>query len=406
MPIWEAHRASADAFFARLTPAAEPVKIPYEGTTLPGYALTVDTSGKPRPWLIMNNGSDGTVTDMWVQGAAEALRRGYNVLIFGGPGQGAALYRQKLYFRPDWEKVITPVVDWLLTRPDVDAKRISLLGISQGGYWVPRAVAFEHRIAAAIVDPGVYNVATAFTSSVPPQALQALNTAQGAALDQLKKEFDQGVEQAMQQSPVARYTLTSRMGPYGTTSFAELLLKVQAYTLTDTPDQAFYFSDRPGRVVGVAPMQQFLDGLGFSPQNPSNAALVAQTAIGEDVLVIELLNPRNNEAAHTLTYDARVLEYYEGEGLAFLAKQQNDDTMEATFTDASLFIDDCPDLTMCYIPAYNSCACLPVGNIPGEPYGQCWSWSKVSCQPCRNYGDLAALCNKTYSQCKGACLVS
>lgn len=176
--------------------------------------------------------------------------------------------------------------------------------------------------------------------------------------------------------------------------------------MTDTPDQTVYFSDRPARVVGVAPLQQFLDGLGFSPQNSPNAALVAQTAIGEDVLVIELLNPRNDEAAHTLTYDARVLEYYEGEGLAFLAKQQNDDTMEATFTDASLFIDDCPDLTMCYIPAYNSCACLPVGNIPGEPYGQCWSWSKVSCQPCRTYGDLAALCNKSYSQCKGACLVS
>lgn len=85
---------------------------------------------------------------------------------------------------------------------------------------------------------------------------------------------------------------------------------VYTLTLTDTPDQTVYFSDRPARVVGVAPLQQFLDGLGFSPQNQPNAALVAQTAIGEDVLVIELLNPRNDEAAHTLTYDARVLENY------------------------------------------------------------------------------------------------
>lgn len=50
---------------------------------------------------------------------------------------------------------------------------------------------------------------------------------------------------------------------------------VYTLTLTDTPDQTVYFSDRPARVVGVAPLQQFLDGLGFSPQNQPNAALVA-----------------------------------------------------------------------------------------------------------------------------------
>lgn len=237
VPMWEAHRASADAFFARLDPSAESVTIPYEDTTLPGYALTVDDSGKPRPWLIMNNGSDGTVTDMWVQGAAAALRRGYNALIFDGPGQGAALYRQHLSFRPDWEKVITPVVDWLLTRDDVDAKRIAILGISQGGYWVPRALAFEHRIAAGIFDPGVFDVSTSFTAQMPPDLLTALKTLKGAELDQVKKELDQGVEEAAAQSPQLRYTLDSRMRPYGANSFADVIIKVLDYNLNGVADK-------------------------------------------------------------------------------------------------------------------------------------------------------------------------
>src|SRR3712207_8614627 len=52
--------------------------------------------------------------------------RGYHCLAFDGPGQGYALFHQKLYFRSDWEKVITPVVDWALTRPEIDGKRIAL----------------------------------------------------------------------------------------------------------------------------------------------------------------------------------------------------------------------------------------------------------------------------------------
>src|SRR5262249_39817462 len=63
-PTWKKPRAAFAAFPARLAPPSEPVRIPYERTTLPGYALTVNTSGKPGPWLIMNNGSDGTVADM------------------------------------------------------------------------------------------------------------------------------------------------------------------------------------------------------------------------------------------------------------------------------------------------------------------------------------------------------
>jgi dienelactone hydrolase len=236
-PTWEAHRAAFDAFAARLDPPAEQVEIPYEGTTLPGYALTVDASGKPRPWLIMNNGSDGTVADMWAQGAAAALRRGYNTLIFDGPGQGAALFRQGLHFRPDWEKVITPVVDWLLTRSDVDPDRIAIIGISQGGYWVPRAVAFEHRIAAAIADPGVVDVATTFTRFLPPEVVRELLSATGEEQKQIAAEIDQEVAAVAAKEPRMGFQIAFRLRPYGTTSYAEVLRLTSAYNLRDVAAQ-------------------------------------------------------------------------------------------------------------------------------------------------------------------------
>jgi dienelactone hydrolase len=83
-----------------------------------------------------------------------------------GPGQGAALYRQSLSLRPDWERVVSPVVDYALSRDDVDPKRIAIYGASMGGYMVARAAAFEHRIVAAITDPGVWDVATPSDSPV------------------------------------------------------------------------------------------------------------------------------------------------------------------------------------------------------------------------------------------------
>ena len=76
----------------------------------------------PRRTLIFNNGSDGSVVGAWTDGIACALARGWNAMTFDGPGQNAALVRQGLAFRPDWEKVITPVVDSLSARADVDGR--------------------------------------------------------------------------------------------------------------------------------------------------------------------------------------------------------------------------------------------------------------------------------------------
>ena len=53
----------------------------------------------------MNNGSDGATSQMWVEGGAAAAARGYHWMTFDGPGQQAALYERRLFFRPDWEAV-------------------------------------------------------------------------------------------------------------------------------------------------------------------------------------------------------------------------------------------------------------------------------------------------------------
>ena len=75
-------------------------------------------------------------------------------MTFDGPGQGSSLFEKNIYFRYDWEKVITPVIDSVIHRPDVDKNKMVLIGVSQGGYWVPRAAAFEKRIKVLIPDPG------------------------------------------------------------------------------------------------------------------------------------------------------------------------------------------------------------------------------------------------------------
>jgi dienelactone hydrolase len=128
------------------------VRIPYEHTTLAGYLFVPDGTGARRPTLVFPCGYDSTAEAGWTNVPA-ALERGYNVLSFEGPGQGEALFTQRLFFRADFEAVATPVLDWLLARPEVDASRVVMVGRSFGGYLAPRAAAHDTRIAGLICDP-------------------------------------------------------------------------------------------------------------------------------------------------------------------------------------------------------------------------------------------------------------
>ena len=171
-------------------------------------------------------------------------------------------------------------------------------------------------------------------------------------------------------------------------------------TLEGHHGETVYFSDRPDRIFGEAPTEDFLAGMGFSPANPPNAALVAQTDVADDVVVLELVTPTYDAAAGTLTYGAEILAEYRGEGLAHVAAQRQDEALPETFGRASLFIDDCPDITDCIRPCYGETIFRSAGPIPGGPYGACWNWDEFNCIPCRDYGDLEALCYTAYDACR------
>lgn len=209
-------------------PPVEPVQIPYEGTFLRGFYMRGRSTARRRPLLILSNGSDGSLLDMWLWGGAGSTARGYDCLTFDGPGQGYALWKQKLYFRPDWEKVITPVVDYALSRHDVDPGKIAIQGISQGGYWVPRALAFEKRISAGIADPGVVDVSTSWLQTLPPPLMNLLKAGR-------KAEFDGFLAKAL--SPQARATLAFRMRPFGFASYFDTYNAVQKYNLREVAHQ-------------------------------------------------------------------------------------------------------------------------------------------------------------------------
>ncbi len=166
-----AFRAAA----ALMTQPPEVVEIPYEGVSLPGYFFRVDDDPRPRRTAVLVNGYDGTAEELYFMNAAAALSRGYNVLAFDGPGQGAALLERGLVMRPDWEAVLTPVLDFVLAKPDVDPDRVVLIGLSLGGYLAPRAVTGEHRFAACIADCGSFDLYQSALARVPGPLVAGLD---------------------------------------------------------------------------------------------------------------------------------------------------------------------------------------------------------------------------------------
>lgn len=227
-------RKSRNCFLkgAKLSPRPiKPVEIPFEGTTLPGYLCLVDKSGLKRPLLIIHTGFDGTAEELYFSNVYAALERGYNCLLFEGPGQGRVLREQKILFRPNWETVVTPVVNFALKQKEVDSKRIALIGISFGGYLAPRAVAFEHRIKACIANGGVYDFHANAMRNGPPNFEQLLDNKEEA------EAIDKEIYETMKKDATMRWVFNDGMWKFGAKTPSAWLRATRPYHLREVADK-------------------------------------------------------------------------------------------------------------------------------------------------------------------------
>jgi len=133
-------------------PPGERVQIPYEGRHLYGNLRKPRGVAKP-PVVVMCMGLDSTKEEM-DSNETTFLARGMATLTFDGPGQGEGEY--DFAIRGDYEAPVKAVLDYLGTRGDLDSARIGVWGVSLGGYYAPRAAAFDKRIKACIALSGPF----------------------------------------------------------------------------------------------------------------------------------------------------------------------------------------------------------------------------------------------------------
>lgn len=253
-PTWEKGVESFRKAIGLFSDKVESIQIPYDGTILPGYFFNAsdkiryddnnnDNSNNnnnsnnyhqstKKPTLILITGLDGGQEELYFLGAAAALKRGYNCLTFEGPGQGTVVRKQKLSFRPDWEKVVSSVIDFAVSserQEKVDPQRIALIGYSMGGYLAPRAAAFEDRIAACIADDGDISIYDAWIDQL--QAIRKdVDNRNGAVVNAVINtimNFDIGT----------KWKITHSMSVFGANTPLELIQKASEYSMYDIAHQ-------------------------------------------------------------------------------------------------------------------------------------------------------------------------
>jgi dienelactone hydrolase len=168
--------AALTAAHTLLDPTAERIEVPFEGARLAANLRRPDGDGRP-PLVVLIPGLDSTKEEFF-HWEDVFLRRGMATLSMDGPGQGESGF--DLHIRPDYEVAVAAVLDALASRDDLDHDRIGAAGVSMGGYYAPRAAAFEPRIRAVAGISGPYDM-SANWDNLPSLTRETLQHHTGAA---------------------------------------------------------------------------------------------------------------------------------------------------------------------------------------------------------------------------------
>lgn len=189
---------------------------------------------------------------------------------------------------------------------------------------------------------------------------------------------------------------------------------VYVLTLFEPGEQTLSFTMAPDRFVSTMLTEDVLSSLGFTPENPPNAAVEVTLPDGtRDVLVVELMNPVytlaiGEGAVSVLTYDARVLKAYKGAGLEEWLPDVDDDQLPPEFEQVSLFIDNgCWGFSGCYLVEADGTRGANIGPVPSTPnLMRCPGFDPGTCVPCNgnNLETLNARCNTYYDACNRSCI--
>jgi dipeptidyl aminopeptidase/acylaminoacyl peptidase len=132
-------------------PRIEHVEIPYQGKSLPALYVHAEPRGPGRvPAVVYFDGLDVTKEIQYFKGVPDLVARGIACLIVDGPGNGEAIRFRGMKLRHETELYGKAAYEYLAKRKEIDPKRIGVMAISLGGYYAPRACAFEPRFACGI----------------------------------------------------------------------------------------------------------------------------------------------------------------------------------------------------------------------------------------------------------------
>jgi dienelactone hydrolase len=137
------------AALERLHPTIERVEVPYEGKSLPAYFLPAPGPGRKRT-VVLFDGMDNAKEMSVIFAGLDFAKRGINTLAIDGPGQSETLRLRQIVSRPDYEVAGRAAYDYVAARPDVDPKRVSVMGYSFGGYHAPRVAGMDKRYAGCV----------------------------------------------------------------------------------------------------------------------------------------------------------------------------------------------------------------------------------------------------------------